>query len=293
MGEYLKDQEEKIMKNRLLLVLLMIFLFIGIVSSFADAATHATPPPPGSTSGGGSSGSSGGGSSGSSYAAPSFQPFVMTLLSSNGSPIGTITGKNEYSIILEAGNNTTIDGKNFTLSMYAEMGQKPSDDTRMNIDLLTPDISGLPVGMSGATALGVVNITRPSGTGWNLKLATLKLTFSVPGTPGADANSTYYLVRYDGTGYNTQKVSLKDSSAGILTFEMTPSSDTGLFTLVMAQTLSPTPTPTATPTPAPTSTPTPTPEPSILTPTGIGIMLAMFAVGAIVGGALIFIVFRK
>ncbi len=177
--------------------------------------------------------------------------------------------------------------------MYAEMGQKPSDDTRLDIDLLTPDSSGLPLGMNDVTLLGAVNITRHGGSNWNLKLGTMKLTFSVPGTPGADPNSTYYLVRFDGTSYVTQKVTLQDSSAGMLTFEVAPSGESGLFTLAIAEPLSPTPTPTPTPTPVPTSTPTPTPEPSILTTTGIGIMLAMFAVGAIVGGAMIFLVFRK
>ena len=217
----------------------------------------------------------------------------MNLLSSNGSPIGTITGKSMDKIILEAGNNTTIDGKNFTLSMYAEMGQKPSDDTRMDINLLVPDCSGLPVGMNGATVLGLVNITRPGGSGWNIKLSTLKITFSVPGTPGTDPNATYYLIRYDGTSYVTQNVTLKDSSAGIMTFEMAPSGDSGLFTLVIAQPFRPTPTPTVTPTPVPTSIPTPTPEPSTVTPAWIGILVAIFAVGAIAGGSIIFLVFRK
>ncbi len=280
---------------KIFLVLISVLILIGLSSiAMADDNPPAIPPDPDSPASGGGS-SSGGGGGGSSYAAPTFQPFVMSLLSSNGSPIGTITGKSEYSIILVAGNNTTIDGKNFTLSMYAEMGQKPSDDTRMDIDLLTPDSSGLPMGMNGITVLGVTNITRHGGSNWNLKLDTMKLTFSVPGTPGADSNTTYYLVRFDGTNYVTQKVILKDSSAGMLTFELTPSGDAGLFTLVMAQPFSPTPTPTATPTPTPvpTSTPTPTPEPSMITPTGIGIMLAMLAIGAIMGGALIFLVFRK
>ncbi len=271
-------------------VLLFVVTIMAILPGMAIAGA---PPQPGQWGVPTPVPSGGGGGGGSSYAAPTFQPFVMSLLSSNGSPIGTITGKSEYSIILTAGNNTTIDGKNFTLSMYAEMGQKPSDDTRMDIDLLTPDSSGLPMGMNGITVLGAVNITRHGGSGWNLKLDTMKLTLILPGTPGADSNTTYYLVRYDGTNYVTQKVTLKDSSAGMLTFEVTPSADSGLFTLVMAQPLSPTPTPTPTPTPVPTTTPTPTPEPSIITPTGIGIMVAMFAVGAIMGGALIFMVFRK
>jgi len=257
----------------------------------ASAADPTPPPPPNDPDATATPSSGGGGSVGSTYSAPSFQPFVMSLLSSNGSVIGSITGKNEYSIILDASNNTSIDGKNFTISMYAEMGQKPSDDTRMDIDLLAPYSGGLPVGMDGATVLGVVNITRYGGNGWNLKLDTLKLTFSVPGTPGTGPNTTYYLIRYDGTSYDTQKVSLKDSSAGTLTFEATPSSDTGLFTLVMSQPFIPTP--TATPTPVPTSTPTPTPEPSNMTPTGIGIMMAIFAIGAIAGGTLIFMIFRK
>lgn len=279
-----------------ILILIICLMILGMPTIIGPSmALPPAPTPPTSFNGGGGSSGGGGGSVGNMYSAPTFQPFVMSLLSSNGSPIGTITGKSEDNIILEASNNTTIDGKNFTVSIYAEMGQKPSDDTRMNIDLLTPDSSGLPIGMDSATVLGVVNITRNGGSGWDLELNTLKLTFSVPGTPGADSNATYYLVRFDGANYVTQTVTLKDSSAGMLTFEMAPSGKSGLFTLVIAQPFSPTPTPTPTPipTPVPTSTPTPTPEPSILTPTGIGIMLAMFAVGAIAGGVMIFLVFRK
>ena len=232
---------------KMFIALVFVIVIIAVLPGMAIAVWHrlsrrqrGTPTPSPNSSGG----SSGSGSGGSSYSAPSFQPFVMSLLSSNGSVIGTVTGKSEYSIILGASNNTSIDGKNFTLSMYAEMGQKPSDDTRMDIDLLAPYSSGLPVGMNGATVLGVVNITRYGGSGWNLKLNTLKLMFSVPGTPGTDPNITYYLVRYDGASYYTQEVSLKDSSAGTLTFEMTPPSDSGLFTLVMSQPFIPTPTPT-------------------------------------------------
>jgi hypothetical protein len=280
------------MTSRHTMVILIICLTIlGMPTIIGSSmALPPAPTPPTSFNGGGGSGNNGGGG-GSSYVAPAFQPFVMNLLSSNGSPIGTVTGKNEYSIILLAGNNTTIDGKNFTLSMYAEMGQKPSDDTRMDIDLLAPGSSGLPMGMNDISVLGVVNITRHGGSNWNLKLGTMKLTFSVPGTPGADANATYYLVRFDGMNYVTQQVFLKDSSDGMLNFEVSPSGESGLFTLLTAHMISPTPTPTATPTSIPTTTPTSDQSDD----SGIGaytIYIALIAISAIVGGAIVFLLMR-
>ncbi len=223
------------------LSIILIILLIGTLSGIAMASTAPVFPtvkPPASTGGGGGGGSSGGSSG------PSFTPFVAPLLSSDGSTIGSLTGKTAYSVDLLASNNTTINGKNYTLTMVAELTQKPGDDTRLDIIFESPDHSGLPKGMNGISLLGMMNISKHVSSGWNLKPETVKLTFTVPGTPGSDANTTYYLVRYDGSGYYVQNVALKSSDAGTMTFEVSPGTDTGLFTLVTVGAIVPTPTPT-------------------------------------------------
>ncbi len=218
--------------------------------SYATTGTPRPPPPqvgstptpqPGSGSSGGGGGSSSGGSSG-----PTFTPFVDPLLSSDGSSVGTLTGKTAFSVNLLASKNATIDGKNVTLTMVAELTQRPPTDAKLDINIETPDNSGLPKGMNGVTLLGMVNISKHVTYGWLLKPETVKLTFTVPGTPNTDVNTTYYLVRYDGSGYYVQNVMLKSSDAGTMTFEVSPGTDSGLFTLVTVGSV--VPTPTATPT---------------------------------------------
>lgn len=212
------------------------------VAGTAPAFPTVRPP----TSSGGGGGSSGGSSSGGG-SAPTFTPFVDPLLSSDGSAIGSLTGKTAFNVDLQASNNTTIGGKNYTLTMVAELTQRPPSDVRLDINIETPDSSGLPKGMTSVTLLGMVNISKHVTYGWVSKPETVVLTFTVPGTPSADADTAYYLVRYDGSGYYIQNAALKSNDAGTMTFEVSPGTDSGMFTLVTAGSvvLTPTPTPTA------------------------------------------------
>lgn len=221
---------------------MLLVALLGIMSGVAVAGTPPLPPTkPGPTSAPASGGGSSGGNNG-----PTFTPFVAPLLSSDGSTIGSLTGKTAYVVDLLASKNSSIGAKNFTLTMEAEMAQRPPDDAKLDILIEAPDDSGLPKGMDDVTLLGMVNISKHVTSGWVLKTETLKLTFNVPGTPSTDAGAVYYLVRYDGSGYYVQNATLKSSAAGTMTFEVKPGADSGLFTLVTAGSALVTPTPTPT-----------------------------------------------
>ena len=182
---------------KITLSVLLVIVLIGALSAIADANPAPTIPPrpttPPSSSGGG--GSSSGGNSG-----PTFTPFVDTLLSSDGSTVGTLTGKTAFVVDLLASNNSSVGGKNITLTMEAELTQRPSN-AKLDIIFQTPDHSGLPKGMNDITALGMVNISKHVTYGWVVKPETVKLTFGIQGTPSTDPGAVYYLVRYDGSGY--------------------------------------------------------------------------------------------
>lgn len=228
--------------------IMLILVLIGIISEIAMATPPVFPtktPPP--SSGGGGGGSSSGGSG------PTFTPFVAPLLSSDGSTVGSLTGKTAFSVDLQASNNTTIGGKNYTVAMVSEMTQRPTDDARLDISIESPDHSGLPKGMDDVDLLGMVNISKHASYGWNVKSDTIKLTFNVPGTPSVDPSATYYLVRYDGSSYIVQDAKLESSDSGTMTFEASPSSDSGLFTVVEAGSVQPTPIPTPMPSSVTTS----------------------------------------
>jgi len=285
---------------KLTVIILITFLIIaGMIA--AISISMATPPkpagppdlPPPSS---GSSGSSGGSSSGGSSVS-TFTPYVVNLLNSNGTVIGTLTGKSATSVLLWASNNSTIGGKNYTLTMEAELTQKPTDDARLDITPGGLNSSGLPAGMNDVTVLGMVNIVKHAPYGWNVKGETVKLTFNVPGTPGSDPDTIYYLVRYDGSSYNIQKATLKSSDAGMMTFEVSPGTDNGQFTLVMVGSAVPTPTPmpSLTPTPAAVSSPTPTSSDGTTGISGFGLYLVMGIMGLllVVALALFYLLYIK
>jgi hypothetical protein len=286
------------MASRYTILILITFLMIVGMSTFVGVTIAAPPPPPGppALSGGGGSSSGGGSSGGSSYSAPTFTPFVDPILSSNGMVIGNLTGKSTSSTLLCASSNLTVGSKNYTLTMESELTQKPTSDTRLDINLMSPNASGLPEGMNSITLLGMVNIVRHSTYGWNVKGETIKLTFNVPGTPGSDPNTIYYLVKYDGSSYNIQNATLKSSGVGMMTLEAYPGTDTGMFTLIMVGSVVPTPTPMPSLTPTPAgATPIPASSDGTLNLSGTALYMVMAILGlmVLVITALIYMLYIK
>ncbi|WP_325380946.1 hypothetical protein [Methanocella sp.] len=267
----------KMQPSKILIIGFTIVLFAGIISLPSIAAGPTPPPVPTPTpppSSGGGGGSSGGGS------APVFQSYTIPLKSSDGTIIGNITGRSAITIILRAVNTTVLDGMNYTVTMDADMGQRPPDDATLDMNIRAPNRSGLPRGMDSPLVLGVVDISRHSSYGWNVKSDTVKLTFTVPDSSASDAGTIYYIVRYDGSSYHIQAATLKASDADTKTFEVFPSSETGLFTVIKVSSSPATPTPVVTPTTLPTSTSTPTPIPT--TETSSPLSPYLFLVGIIV-----------
>jgi hypothetical protein len=86
--------------------------------------------------------------------------------------------------------------------------------------------------MTSVHILGLLSIQKISA--WNLKADTVNLTLTVPGTPSGGPEAVYYLVSDDGGSYRILNATLRDASAGTMTFVVSPKADSGLFTLVEA-----------------------------------------------------------
>ncbi len=174
------------------------------------------------------------------------------------------------------------------LSLTGEMNSKPTDDNWLDFNFIEPGSSNLPPGMENSIIFGVVNVTKKTSD-WSYKSGSPKYVLTISGYTGSmSSGSDYFLVRDDGSGYDIQKVS-GDVAGNTLTVSFSPSGDTGVFTLLKAVAATPVPTPTPTPVPTPTPTPTPTPGNMWTFP----IFIAMFAVGAIAGASVIFLLMRN
>jgi len=242
---------------------------------------------------------SGGDGGGSSYTPPVFQPYSEQLKSSNGTAIGSIDVKDYSKVLITASNNTTIGNATYTLSLTSELDSKPEKAT-MDIVIGYTDMNALPSGMNEALALFSARISRSGSFGWALKPGTVSMTFTLPASAVQNETngSVFYLVRYDGTTYQVLPANMTRNNDTV-TFTSTPSSDDGIFTIVLASAMKSTPTPTPTPIPTSTAVPAPTPTPTpalglggILTGMALVGMVIAFVSGAAIGAVAILIIGR-
>jgi hypothetical protein len=282
------------MKNNELKGILSIIALLALLVLIASNPAFSAIQPPGmptltpSINPGGGSGSSGGSSY--VYTPPKFEAWSEPLLTSDGRVTGNLTGKSFTSVLLWARNNTTIDNRTITVTLEAELGQKP-DTCWLDMIIEKPTFSGLPVGMCSTQPIAAINITRYCKYAWDLKADSLKLNVEIDGQQAQDEGVYYYLVRFDGTNYilNPAKMTISGNDTA---FEAMPSSDNGYYTIVRSMAIKPTPTPVPTVMPTPAPMPCPTPVPDDMG-RSVPIMVTLFAVGAVAGAACIFIVFKR
>ncbi|BAI62873.1 hypothetical protein MCP_2801 [Methanocella paludicola SANAE] len=264
------------------IVLITLALFLGMTVTIV-VAQELPPTPPSDAHSGGNSGSSGSsGSSGGSYNPPVFASYTDPLKSSDGTIIGHLDAKNFNSVLVWAEKNDTVGNSTCVLTVEGELGSMPPDNCWLDINFLSADSAAVPPGMESGLALGVMNITK-SPSDWGYKsnpTYTLKITSS---DTSVNPDHTYYLVRSSGPDYQLLKLSMS-VSGNETTVKFIPPGDAGTFTVIRAPMATPTPTPT--PTPEPTATPTPIPENNMWS---FPIFIAMFAVGAIAGAAVLYI----
>jgi len=280
------------MKMKTFKTLASILVLIFLISVLADMAIAKAPPvvPEQSTPQAPSSGGS------SSYTPPSFEPFTLELQSGDGATIGSLTGIDFSTVRMEATGHGTVNGKNHSVSVFADLSYKPASTT---LDIRPGPGGSLPGGMDDAISLSSVVITVPDG--WPVKSGTARVRFAIPSVLIDDnTDSKCYVVYYDGTNYNflAAKVTARD---GIAMIEAAVPGISGTFTVVTpgspASAPTPAPATTLTPTQAPEPMPTPTPEPE---PSGITGMLSSmwigifgtFAIGE-AAGAMILVLFGK
>ncbi|BAI61003.1 hypothetical protein MCP_0931 [Methanocella paludicola SANAE] len=268
------------------MALLLLTVVAADVSLSDDDFNPPSIPTPVPVGGGGSSGGGGGGSGGS-YTPPAFEAYTLPIKSSDGTMIGRQEGKNFNSVMIWAEKNGSIGNTMYVLTVEGETSQKIPDDGWLDITFETPDTTGLPEGMDGL-ALAKVKIAKKPDD-WYYKSGSPKYTLKISGlTEGLDAGATYYLVRLDGANFQGQKVA-PDIGSGQVSLKFTPSGDIGTFILLRAA--SPTPTPTSTLVATPTPTPMPASNNSGMT--SVPILIGTFAVGAVLGILVMFLMAKK
>jgi hypothetical protein len=271
-------------------MLVLIFL-MGIMPGMAMAGAppavpeRPTPVPQAQPSGGSSS-----------YTPPSFQPYTIELHSGDGATIGSLAGIDFSTVRMEATGHSTVNGKNHSVSVFADLGYKPASTT---LDIRPGPGGSLLGGMDDAMSLSSVVIAVPDG--WSLKSGTSRIRFDIPSVLIADnPGAKCYVVYSDGTNYNfiAAKVTVQD---GIATIEAAVPGISGTFTVVTPGSLAPAPTPapatvpTLISTPAPEPMPTPAPEPSGVTGVVSSLWIGVFGTFAIgeAAGAVILVLFGR
>ncbi len=265
--------------SKLSIVFIILALFSGITMATVQAQ-EAPPGVPDDPFGGDNSGGGGGGGSGGSYNPPVFASYTHPIKSSDGTEIGYFNGKNYNSVLVWAEKNGTAGSATYVLTVEGELGSEPSGDCWLDINFLSDGSAAVPPGMESGLVLGVLNVNK-SPTDWGYKSGPM-YTLKIAGV-SVNPDNTYYMVRSAGPDYQLQKLSMS-VSGNETTIKFNPQGDTGTFTVIRAPMATPTPTPT--PTPEPTATPTPIPENNMWS---FPILIAMFAVGAIAGAAVLYI----
>jgi len=281
------------------LALMIVSFFISIVT--ADSDLPPMPPDDSQPSGDGSSGGGGGGGDsvggGSSYVPQAFQPYIEPLKSSDGRTVGTLDVQDYSKVLVSASNNTTLGNVTYSLSIRSELDSKPVDAV-MDFELGYNNSSSLPAGLTDAIHLYSVKVTRSGKFGWGLKSGTVVMTWTLPATVLPGNGSQYYLVRYDQTGYQIMPALMTFNNDSV-TFTASPTSEEGVFTLVLAGLPTPTPVPISETTEQKIHTApeqieaTPMPAAPGGVPFGYAGWAVMFIGGATIGGVAAFFIGRK
>jgi hypothetical protein len=212
--------------------------------------------------------------------------------------MGSIEGKNYNDITLQAENNATINNSTYTITLNAELSQKPSADMWLDMNISAPGASGLPAGMNGATPIGEVQISYPSDSDLATTSGSVELTFMVPEVQNSGLSTIYYLVDYDGSTYTIQNATMNGTNGSVTTFEAQPSLGTGIYTLLEVPPTVNTPTPSPTPLAANLTGSSPTTGPSTnssssLPTSRIYELVALIGVIAIIVVGALFLVFKR
>jgi hypothetical protein len=276
--------------SKILMVSIVIMTVVAAFSIYAvaDSPVGDFPSPPGSAPSSSSNTGSSGSSGNSGYSPPVFTPFSIPLKSSDGMVIGHLDGKNFNSVLVWAEKNGTAGNMSYDLVIQGELSSSPSDNCWMDISFIGPVKELVPPGWENDPVLATINITT-SPNSWSYT-SSPKYTLNVTGVAQTiSADDPYYLVMGDGSNYQLQKISL-DVAGGHTIITFSPPKNSGEFMIMRAPMATPSPTPT--PTPLPTTTPTPDQQSD---DSGIGaytIYIALVAISAIVGGAIVFLLMR-
>jgi flagellar basal body-associated protein FliL len=284
-------KEDKKVKSKILAILFVLIIFVGVVSSFANAQ-HATPPPVGWTPTPTPHGGGGGGGGGSGYTPPQdIYPKIIPVKNSLGNVVGNVTAVSAGDIKVAVAQKITLNGQEINVLIEAKLNSLPSDP-KLDIVGETPDSSKLPAELTLKNIMAQVDLTRFS-SGWSVQSGSLKLTLQLPKALAENADlGKSMLVRYDGAMYELLYPSVGGPDAnGIITFTVVSpneqfkyngNSEYMLVTGTVATAQTPTPVPTAV---------SPTPGPEGLDP--LTVLLALILVVLVAGAFVMYFMMQR
>ena len=272
--------------SKILAGLVVLAFLLTVVVNTAMAAAPPLPPSPPELK---PKNTGGGGGGSYDYSHNVFQPYTLVVLNLKSIVVGHIQGKSTTEILIDAGWNDIVDGRQYGVNITGNLNSKPVNPI---VDMTFKPLAeaNIPGGLISPEALGVVDIiSKCDGGSLDIKQGTVNMSFKVPGHIDTE-NTEFYVVRScENGGYELLKPAARDLDCDEAVFEVTGlNSIASKFTVVKVLTSVPTPTPTA----VPSATPTPTPEPG----SGMGTVTMVLAVLAILGVAAAagyFLVFRK
>ena len=274
-------------------LLFMVMPMISIADSLPNPPPVPTlPPTPSPSNGGGGNG----GSSGGSYGTAGFQPYIVDLMSTDGTIIGNFTVLDQNDVKLWAEKTLTIDGANYTVRLTADMDSLPASP-QLDIVADQADVNDLFTGNYNGVA--TVNITKYSKDGvWSLRTGTVHLYITATGDALQSKNvgNTFYLLENDDKGNILVYDAVPDNLGGAMTtfdssllYEPNSPSNTGKYTLVGKSLTTPVSTvPTQQPvTASATAQPNATGVPTAVENTSGGETSFILVIGSLIAGLVI------